>query len=459
MNLHQFFSIIRARRGLAALILLATMALALGWVLMRPSNYKASAPVLVDVRTDPTNATPLQGMVAPSFMTTQIDIIKSDRVASRVAQILPADQAPMKGLREEVQKKGLSDRWIAQVLQQRLEVKPARESNIINISWTGRSPTEAARVANAFAQAYLETNLDIKTDPAKKYTVWFDDQLKEARDKLQAAQQRLAEYQQKAGIVTTDERTDFETTRLTELNQQLMALQTRGRGAAPATATSPLVDNLRQDVAKLESKIGEASATMGSAHPTMQKLQGELASLRRRLNEEQSRVGVSAAGSVEATKARERELQAAIADQKTRVLGMNKDRAQINLLKSDVDTAQKAFETVSASAAQARLQAMSNQTNVMKLAPAVEPMDATGPSAVQALLAALVAGSVLAIAIALLLELLNRRVRSADDLSRVTDLPILAMVPASNAAHYSGSRMRLAHTPRRLALASHRSAA
>lgn len=398
MNLHQFFSIIRARRGIAALILLATIALALGWVLIRPSNYKASAPVLVDVRTDPTNATPLQGMVAPSFMTTQIDIIKSDRVAQRVAQILPADQAPMKGLREETQKKGLSDRWIAQVLAQRLEVKPARESNIINISWTGRSPTEAARVANAFAQAYLETNLDIKTDPAKKYTVWFDEQLKDARDKLQAAQQRLGDYQQKAGIVSTDERGDFETTRLTELNQQLMALQTRGRGAAPANATSPLVDNLRQDVAKLESKVGEASATMGSAHPTMQKLQGELSSLRRRLNEEQSRVGVSAAGSIEATRARERELLAAIADQKTRVLSMNKDRSQINLLKSDVDTAQKAFETVSASAAQARLQAMSNQTNVMKLAPAVEPMDATGPSPVQALLAALVAGGVLAIA-------------------------------------------------------------
>src|SRR4051812_41934146 len=185
MNLLQFFSILRARRFTIGAILLGTVLLALAWVVLRPANYTARAPVLVDVRTDPTNATPLQGMVAPTFMTTQIDIIKSDRVAQRVAQLLPADQAPMKGLREEAQKRSTPERWIAQALQQRLEVKPARETNIINIAWTGRSPSEAARVANAFAQAYLETNLDIKTDPARKYTVWFDDQLKEARTRLQ----------------------------------------------------------------------------------------------------------------------------------------------------------------------------------------------------------------------------------------------------------------------------------
>src|SRR5512142_2252039 len=101
MTLDQLLAILRARKGVILTLMLATLALALGWVLLRPHNYTARTPVLVDVRTDPTNATPLQGMVAPSFMTTQIDIIKSDRVAQRVAQILPADQAPIKGLREQ----------------------------------------------------------------------------------------------------------------------------------------------------------------------------------------------------------------------------------------------------------------------------------------------------------------------------------------------------------------------
>lgn len=454
MSLSQFFSILRARRGLAGLILLATLALALGWVLLRPAQYAARAPVLVDVRQDPTNATPLQGMVAPSFMTTQIDIIKSDRVAERVAQLLPPDQSPMKGLREEAQKKPQGERWIVNALQQRLDVKPARESNIINITWIGRTPSEAARVANAFAQAYLETNLDIKTEPAKKYTVWFDQQVAEARDRLDKAQQKLADYQQKAGIVTTDEKSDFETTRLNELLQQLSVAQSRGRGGAPAATsdTSPLVNNLRQDVARMEAKIAQASATMGSRHPEMLRMQSELAAMKGRLSEESHRVGVSAVQSVEAQKARERELQAAIGEQKAKVLSMNKQRAELNLMKADVDSAQKAFDTVNASAAQARLQSMSNQTNVMKLAPAVEPMDATGPSAIQAMLIGLAVGIVLAIAGALMAELANRRVRTASDLALVTHLPILATVPAANATHYQHPRLA-APTARRLALA------
>ena len=455
MSLFQFFSILRARRGVVALILLATLAAALAWVMMRPASYTARAPVLVDVRTDPVNATPLQGMVAPSFIATQIDVIKSDRVAERVSRMLPADQPLMLALRERAQQKALPPAWIAHQLKEALEVKPARESNIISIAWTGSSPQEAALVANAFAQAYLDTNLEIRTDPARKYADWFETQVKESRDRLEKAQTRLSEFQQKSGIISSDERSDYETTRLKDLSQQLMIAQGRGVGSAAASSdASPLVSNLRQEMARMEAKVGEAGATMGANHPAMQKLQAELSAMRGRVSQESSRVGASGASSAQASKQRERELQNAIAQQRNRVLSMNKERGELAVMQREVDSAQKAFETVSASSAQSRLQAMSTQTNVMRLASAVEPLEAVGPSKSQAMLAAAVAGTLLAIAGALLLELINRRVRSASDLSSVTQLPILASVPAS-----SPSFIPLRPAPRRLALASRRSLA
>lgn len=456
MSLLQFLSILRARRAAAGLILLATLALALAWVALRPSHYAARAPVLVDVRTDPVGSTPIQGMVAPNFISTQIDIIKSDRVAQRVVKMLPADQPPLKGLQEEAQRKSRPQSWVVHQIKEGLEVKPARESNIINISWTGRSPVEAAQVANAFAQAYLETSLAIRTDPARKYADWFDDQVKASRDKLEQAQSRLSAFQEKSGILSADERGDFETTRLSELSQQLLAVQSRGRGGVSAgSERSPLVDNLREQAARMESKIGEAAVTMGSNHPQMQRMQGELAAMRSRLSQESSRVGSVSNNSAQASRARERELQSELAAQKSRVLALNKQRGELSLLQRDVDTAQKAFETVSASAAQSRLQSASNQTNVMRLASAVEPLEPTGPTALQALMVAAVAGSLLAVAGALLMELANRRVRSADDLTTITHLPILASVPAATAAFVP---LRLPSS-RRLALASRRSLA
>ena len=453
MSLQQFLSILRARRAVAGLILLATLSLALVWVLVRPASYTARAPVLVDVRVDPLSNNQYQPPMPASFMSTQIDIIRSERVAERAVALLPKDQAPLKGIIEASQKKPNPAAWAARLLSMTLDVKPARESNIINISWTGRTPVEAALVANAFAQAYLETSLDIKTDPAKKYAVWFDAQVKAAREKLEASQRQLSDFQEKAGIVSADEKADFETERLKELNTQLMQAQGRAVQGGESAMGNPLVNSLRGEVARLEAKVSQGAATMGARHPQMLAMQAELNALRSRMGSESERAGAFAGNSRAASKARVAELERAVAEQKGRVLALNKQRGELSILQREVDSAQKAYETVSASAAQSHLQSMSNQTNVMRLASAVEPMEKAGPSGMQAMMIAAAAGLILAIATALLLELGNRRIRSADDLSMVTHLPILASIPASGMAPPA---LRLPSIPR-LALASRRS--
>ena len=460
MSLHQFFSIMRARRGLAGLILLATLALALAWVVLRPATYVGRAPVLVDVRTDPVGSTPLQGMVSPGYISTQIDIVKSDRVAERVVQMLPPDQQPMLRLREEAAKRPSPQQWIVNAIQRSLDVKPARESNIINISWSGRSPAEAARVANAFAQAYLDTNLSLKTAPAKRYSEWFDQQVVAARERLEQAQSKLSAFQEKAGIISSNEQGDYETARLAELAAQRMVALGRRRSGGGETSTevlqSPLVNNMRADVARLESKVQEASATMGPNHPKMQQMEAELRSMRARLASESSRLGSAAAVSSQASANRVRELQEALAAQKARVLATNKQRGELSVLQREVDSAQKAFETVSASAAQSRLQSLSTQSNVVFLGAAVEPLEPSGPTPLQAMLVALGGGLLLGMAGALLAELANRRVRSIEDIEMVTQLPILGVVPAPKSRV---APLRLANTPRRLTLTPQRSLA
>ena len=132
--------------------------------------------MLVDVRTDPVGATPLQGMVTPGYMSTQIDIVKSERVAKKVVDhCCRPTRSPCCGCARRRRRRPSPRLWIAHQIASELEVKPARESNVINIAWTGRYADEAARVANAFAQAYMDTNLELKTTPARKYADWFDE--------------------------------------------------------------------------------------------------------------------------------------------------------------------------------------------------------------------------------------------------------------------------------------------
>jgi chain length determinant protein tyrosine kinase EpsG len=125
-----------------------------------------------------------------------------------------------------------------------------------------------------------------------------------------------------------------------------------------------------------------------------------------------------------------RELQDQIAAQKARVLATGRQRGDLHVLRQEVESAQKAYDTVAASAAQSRLQGMTTQANVVFLGSATEPMEPSGPTPLQAVAVALGGGLLLGVAGALLAEFANRRVRSVDDLETVTQVPILGVVPA-----------------------------
>ena len=446
MTLHQFLLILRARFKLAALITLAAILAALAVSLLMAKKYQAQTSVLVDVRTpDPVGGgAAMSGLVAPSYMATQVDIIGGEWVAQRVVKMLKLDQNEQTRAQwlKATNGRGSLESWLAASLQKGLQVQPARESNVINISYKGDNPESVATIVNAFAQAYLDVNLALKTEPARVYAQWFDEQTKASRVKLEEAQARLSDYQQKAGIVSSDERVDYETAKLAQISTQLTAVQgettdsqskRNARGDTVAEIMqSPLINGLKGDIARLEAKVHENSVNLGVNHPQRQRAEAELASLRRQLAVESDRITASIDTAYKVGKDRERELQAAVNAQRARVLMLNKQRDELNVYRRDVEAAQRNFETVSQSAAQTRLQSLSNQTNVVRMNTATAPVNPSSPRLLTNLLIAAFGGTLLGVACALLLELANRRVRSSEDLVQILDLPVLARISSSS---------------------------
>ena len=458
MTLYQFLLIMRARYRLALLVTLLALLAAFAVNTMLPKKYTAQTALLVDVRSpDPVAGVAMPGMIAPSYMATQVDIISGDRVAGRVVKMLKLDEDPRS--RENwlgaTGGQGALEGWLANELQKRLDVRPARESNVLKISYTGSEANSAAAIANAFAQAYLDVNLALKTEPARLYAEWFDEQTKASRNKLEEAQARLSDYRQKAGIVSTDERVDFETAKLAEISTRLTQVQgettdssskRQSRGDTVAEVMqSPLINGLKADVARQEAKVQESRVVLGPNHPALQRAEAELRSLRSRLGSESGRISDSIETAYRVGKDRERELQGQVAAQRTRVMGLNKQRDEISVYRRDVESAQRAFEAVSQSASQTRLQSLTNQTNVVRLDTAAAPANPSSPKTLLNLLVAAFGGALLGIAMASLLELTNRRVRSTEDIVQMLDLPVLARIG-------SGRRRSPLPVSRRLAL-------
>ena len=445
MTLQQFLLILRARYKIALLAFAITVATTVVVSLLMAKQYTASSAVVIDVKSpDQVTGMVLQGMMAPGYMATQIDIINSDRVAKAVVRMLKMDQSPaiQAQWQEDTQGKGQLTDWLATLLQKKLDVKPSRESNVININYTGTDPEFAAAVANAFAQAYIDVNLDLRLAPARQYAEFFEGQTKAAREKLELAQSALSTYQQANGITATDERLDFETAKLNETSSQLTGVQgqttdsqsKRGSTKADTIAEvmqSPLVNGLKADIARLEGKLTESNVNLGKNHPQTQRMEGELSTLKAQLDSEVRKITSSIETTYQVSKQREAQLKSALASQKERVLVLNKQRDELNVLRRDIESAQRSFEVVSQRASQTNIESQTTQTNIAVLNPAVAPPDPSKPKVLLNVLVSIFLGTLLGVGLALLLELTNRRVRSGDDLVEALEVPLLGAISSA----------------------------
>ncbi|MDD5479763.1 chain length determinant protein EpsF [Rhodoferax sp.] len=442
MTLQQFLLILRARYKIALLALLVTVTTAVVVSLLLPKQYTTGAAVVIDVKApDMVSGMILQGMMAPGYMATQVDIINSDRVAKTVVKMLKMDQsaAIQQQWQDDTKGEGQLADWLANLLQKNLDVKPARESTVININYTAVDPDFATAVANAFAQAYIDVNLDLQVAPARQYATFFEEQTKEARAKLEKAQQALSDYQQTHGITSADERLDFETAKLNETSSQLTGIQgqttdsqSKRLNAQSDTLAevmqSPLINGLKADIARMESRLTESSVNLGKNHPQAQRYAAELSSLKAQLTSETEKIRRSIETSYQISLAREQQLKGALENQKKRVLKLNKQRDELNVLRRDIESAQRAFELVSQRASQTNIASQTNQTNVSVLNPAVRPTLPSKPRVFLNTLVAIFLGTLLGVGLALMLELKERKVRSAQDLRDALDLPVLGSI-------------------------------
>jgi len=445
MTFGQFIAILRARWKLAALVLLATVLLVMSISLLLPKQYTATASIVVDAKPDPYTAMGYPSMVTPAFMATQVDIIQSDRVAQRVVRSLKLAENPQvrEQWKDATKGEGSIEVWLAESFQKNLDVRPSRESNVVNVSYKAADPKFAAGLANAFVQAYLDTVLELKVDPAKQYSSFFETRSKEARATLEAAQVKLSAFQREKGIFNADERLDIENARLAELSSQLVGIQaiSSESGSRNAQATgaagdrmqevlnNPIIGALKSDLSRAEVRLQEMGSRLGDNHPQVQEVKANIAELRIKITEETRRVtgGVGVTNTI--NRQREAQLRAELDSQRSKVLAMKQVRDEGAVLLRDVDNAQRAYDSILQRLTQSSLDSQSTQSNVNALTMATPPLDPSFPKLLLNAIVAVFGGTLLGVMVAFIREISDRRVRSVEDISTSLGIPVIGILP------------------------------
>lgn len=446
LTLNSLFAILIARRWIILGSALVAVIIAIAAVSLKPRFYQATTDLIVDSR----GWDPISGQAQPSrlnaaYLTTQADIIRSRTVANRVIDNLNLLKDPL--LANAVTLSGdeeVDRRRVLGFLAQGMEVIPKRDSSVLGITFRALDPQLAAKLADGFAEAYIYTNLELRTEPARQTTEWYNKQLAQLRAELIARQNALSTYQEQHNILATSDRLDLESAKLAELSSLLLAVQNERltsksrsdqiantkRGQIETRALdNPQVQKLATDLAQAQARLKELATQVGENHPQYRQARSEVDALRQQMNRMQELISGSLQSSVELSLAQEAQLSAELATQKELVLQLSRNRNELALLKQEVDNAQAAYDAALARTAQTRLESQIAATDIAILNKAMAPSQPATPSLRTALFLAVLAGLFIGTGLALCLEWLDQRIRHPSDLERGLGLIVLASIP------------------------------
>jgi succinoglycan biosynthesis transport protein ExoP len=378
MDLQQLLLILRAHMSLIVSTVLMFAGIAIALTFLTPSMYTATTSVVIDFEShEPFSASANPNVpISPGYLSTQIDIAESHTVAVKVVQRLALDRNEkfIERFQRATRGRGSLTDWIAGQLRKDLDIKPVRESRVVHIGFSARDAQFAAAAADAFAEAFIRTRLELSVGPARRNSVWLEEQLKGLRVQVEEAQARLTAYQQKNQIVgANNERLDTEMQRYSDLSAEL---------------------------SRAQSQVHDVRARqLGPNHPAYQ----------RALAQEQS-------------------LQQALAAQKLRVLNLKRQHDDIAVLFREVESAQRTYDAAMQRYNQSSLEGQANQASVSLLNRAVVPLRPSSPRMEVNLPIGVLLGLIIGVGMALYREISNRRIRTESDLTQALGLPMYGVL-------------------------------
>lgn len=425
MSIIQFIRIMMARW---LLIVACTAFTFLGGflvtLLVQP-RYEAKAHVMMNIlKPDAVTGTVGNLQNFGAYIQTQQELVKDYQVTAPVVDRLGWLSDP--GRIAQYQSRPATDtrdfrRWLAAQVADR--TKAGLDSGtIFEISFSSPSAVEAKNGAEALRQSFVDYTLANRRQEATRNAQWYSSQAEIARQRADEAQQATAAFERANGIVMQGDKAgsqqDTDSARLAALVAQA--------ANAPAAALSAPVNvssTAKLQLAQIDAQIAQNSEKLGPNHPAMQQLRAQRALVAGVVAQE-----AAAARAGPSTAAVMGEVSRALQQQKSVVIAQRDKIEHLRQLQSEVDLRREQYQKTSERAAELSLEAGVADAGMSPVGVVVTPTKPAFPNKPLIILGSLGLGAGLGLVLAVLIELLNRRVRGIEDLDFDRNLNCLAIV-------------------------------
>ena len=431
-----------------------------------PRMYQATATIQIDRRTLSLGAsadTPwVENWYNLEFYPTQYNLLQSRGLAERVVTDLRLYEDPLfnPGWASLGGKKrgaaATADLDAAQLgglgmrLLGGLEVAPIKNTQLVAIHYRSTSPELAARVANGFSESFIDWGIEDRSTSAGKASTFLGKQIEALKQEIADKETTLQAYSRRSDIVTIDPATSPTLQRLQALNRDYVAAVSariekeaayqQAINAPPETIADTLsgglVSTQRHDLLLLEQEYNAKRGTYKPDMPLMVDLQAKITDGKRRLQalvgEMVQKARRTARTDFETARAQEAALFAELNRARDETINMGSAAVQYNNLNMEVETQRQLLDQLlkrqSETEVTARLQA-TRESNVRVVDRALVPGTPFAPSMRRDVGMALGLGLFLGIGCILLLEYLDRSLKTAEEAERLLGLPVLAVIP------------------------------
>jgi polysaccharide export outer membrane protein len=219
-SLRELWQVLWRRRRFVAIIEGTLLVACVLYCLIAPNQYEAAGRV--ELRAAPVSSLSLDGaeaqiptsiLSAPIALETLASVLRSDRLAWRVIVALKLYEAP--GFRGDFASRFPdfnSDKptpeaqaWLLDRFSRRLRVQSMARTMLVEIRFRSRDAALSATVVNALIAAYGDQETESQIQATAQASGWLNAQLAELKTRVDRDQQRLAEFEDQHGIVSTPE--------------------------------------------------------------------------------------------------------------------------------------------------------------------------------------------------------------------------------------------------------------
>lgn len=478
MPLLQVRDFLKREGRLIALVTGLALVLGLTYVVLVPRKYTAEADMIIDtkrIRFTQTELDTENRTIEDASVESEIETTRSERVATAVAKRLQLTEDPEfvgagRGLVGRIfalvglnfapkaeQSNEQAMRQVLGVLRDNLRVTRLGRSYIEQIAYTSLDKDKAAKIANAFADAYIEDQLQAKFEATHRASIWLQQRIDELRKQASDAYKEVQDFKSQNSIMIG---IDGKLASEIELDQLGVALAKARADTSQAKAkleriervleqrpdpskesfgipdpvvtdalNNPVITKLRQQFLDDQAKESEWSARYGSDHQAARNLRAEMAAFQRAIWDEISRIAESYKSELQIAKTQEDSIEKRMTEVFQSSASTRQKQVRLRELETAANTYRNIYETFLSRFTQSVQQQSFPSTEARVVTFASRPSAPSSPKVALTLALAGVCGFGFGIALGFVREQMDRKIHTRAQVESLLGINCLAVLP------------------------------